>query len=265
MDARQMAILLRTKMRAATWPGGTQDVVLGNRVYVVCDGLEEEEIPGAPFALIHVGDYTADEKRPTLLDQPFNVVVVVAAAGDRLGEAAVLGTSRSGDVMGSTKGRGVLEVSRALLAAVEDLTGADGAPILVSLGSGSRARPVGEGRLVVAQQHMIRALCTAQPEYQAPPWFSATKSGADVDLQWALPGVPQPILQAVRVQYAAGSTPPATPTAGTTVYEGVDTSETHTPAGFPASYSIWAAYSETGASENQTYSEVERWTARTVT
>ena len=265
MDARQFAMILRAKMRAATWPGGTQEVILGNRVYVAADGLEDEDIPAPPFALLHIGDFSADAKRPQLHEQQFNLVTVVNVMGDRLGEQAVLGGPRSGDVLGSTKGRGVLEVLQGLLASVRELTGTDGAPIIATLGSGSRARQVGENRHLAAAQAVLKTLVTADPEWLPVPWFTATKSGADVDLAWALPGVPTGILQAVRVQYAAGSTPPATAASGANVYAGLGSSTSHTPAGFPASYSIWAAYSETGAAANEAFSSSQPWTERTVT
>lgn len=265
MNARQYAWIFREKMRAATWEGGTQELVLGDRVYVVIDGLEEEDIPAPPFALIHVGDYTADPKRPQLHTQQFNIVTVAQVFGDRLGEQSVLGGPRTGSVLGSTLGRGVLEIAQALLAPVREVAGADGLPVIASLASGSRARQVGENRHLAAQQAVVRAVVTADPEWLPVPWFTATKAGANVDLQWGLPGVPAPMFQSVRIQYAAGSTPPASATAGTNVYNGTGTSTSHTPAGFPASYSIWAAYSETGAVAEEAYSSAELWTPRTVT
>jgi hypothetical protein len=263
MDARQMALVLRHKLRAATWPDGTQELILGNRVYIAADGLEDEDIPAPPFALLHVGDFSADPKRPQLHEQQYNLVTVVNVMGDRLGEQAVIGGPRSGDILGSTLGRGVLDVTQGLLASVRELTGADGAPIIASLGSGSRARHVGENRHLAAQQAVIKGAVTADPSWPPVPWFTATRSGANTDLVWDLPGVPQGILQEVRIQYAAGSTPPATAGAGTNVYAGTGTSTSHTPAGFPASYSIWAAYSETGAAANEAFSSSRLWTGRT--
>ena len=108
-------------------------------------------------------------------------------------------------------------------------------------------------------------MVTADPEWLPPPWFTATKNGAAVDFQWKNPPIPAGIFRQVRIQYAAGSTPPASATAGTNVYAGTGTSTSHVPAGFPASYSIWSCYTETGEDTNQAYSLEERWTARTVT
>lgn len=262
MDARQYALELRSIMRAATWPSGAAEKILGNRVYVVAEGIEEEEIPAPPFALLSIGNYTADEKDPGLVTQEFDLSVVVQVFGDRLGESAVLGGPRTGDVMGSSLGRGVLDVSRGLLQSVRDLTGADGLPVQGSLGSGAQIRRIGESSLV-GQHHVIRAVCTVDPEYMPVPWFTATKSGSNVDLAWALPAVTGAFRRVV-IRYATGSTAPASASAGTAVYTGTGTSKTHTPTSFPASYSIFAAYTDTGAEEDQAYSENERHSQRTV-
>lgn len=264
MDLRQLILAARAKMRAATWPQGAGEVVLGNRVFACADGIEEEQIPLPPFALIHPGEYTTDPKRSSLINAQMSVVVVIDVQGDPLGENAVLGGPRSGDVLGSSKGRGILELSQALLAPVREVTGADGLPLIVNLGSGTRARPIGDNRHLVAQQHVIRCFCTTLPEWLPVPWFTATKNGNDVDLAWKLPPDAAGLLQGVRIRFAAGSTPPADVTEGAEAYSGTGTSHTHTPGAFPVSYSIFAAYSETGATADHAHSINEPWTQRTV-
>lgn len=264
MDARQYVLELQALLRDAAWPDGTQEAVLGDRVHVVTAGLEEEEIPAPPFAFLHVGESTSDPRIPTLKNQDFHLVVVLPAMNDRLGSAAITGGPRGGSVLGSTRGRGIIEVSRALLASVRHLTGADGLPIQCHLGSGARARGLGDSRALVAQEHVLKAMVTEDPEWLPPPWFTATKNGSSVDLAWALP----PSVAAFRrvhIRYALGSTAPATVSDGSQAYLGSATSASHTPVAFPVSYSIFAAYTETGAAEDQAHSSHELWTRRTVT
>ena len=132
MSPRQVLLQLRYLARLATWPGGTQGLVVGADAFATAGPIPETRVSGrVPLAAFNLGNATPDEERPDLIDQEVLATVIVGVQGDPIGETALVGGSRTGGV-GSSNGRGLTEVAVPFLAALGSLTGADGTPIVVS-------------------------------------------------------------------------------------------------------------------------------------
>lgn len=217
MNSWQMAQQLKHVLGAAEWADGSGEVVFGpNSVIVFAGAPTEEEIPaGFPFALITIEDGTPDPDAPSLIVQGFRIAAVVEAAGDPMGEHAMIGSARAD--LGKSGGAGLLEVSERVRAAVQAMTGFDGAAIVVTATRIGTPTVLGKGRHAVVGEFSLDALCTSQPFHAAPQQVARQANTirwrgdhCEARFDWLR----------YRIAWAAGTTPPATPGAGTVVYTG---------------------------------------------
>lgn len=207
MNPWQLAQQIQHVLKAAAWPGGSQEPVFGEQKVAVYSGPPDAAtLPaGFPFALVIIGDYTPDPDEPGLIEQTFEIGVANQVEGDSLGSRAVLGGPIAD--LGSSMGRGSAELKAQALAAIEDLTGADGAAIVVSSQGGSGPQQL-DKRHLVFESCRLTAVCTTAPHYTAPQelrirgnvirWNGSQCSPRFDFLQY-------------RVGFVAGSTPAATP------------------------------------------------------
>lgn len=243
-SVRQVGMQLRKLIREATHPLGAAEVVLGSSFYLSA-GLDPSQLPSrAAWGLCLIDTFEADQDTPGLVTQTFGLIIATTVTSDPLGESSVIGANRTGGI-GSTKGAGVLNLEAPILDAVGSLTGADGAPILVSTASGAAITKVGSDE-IAQRQYQIRAVCTVADAWPAPSELVATDAGGgQITATWTLPPARYD-LRSLILRYAPGATPPATPTAGTGVAIDVtDTTVTFTPSGgSPYSLALFAAYSD---------------------
>jgi len=171
-----MAQQIKSILEATTWHDGG-DVVFGNQGSVACFAgtPTADQMPEAlPGALVLTGDYEHDDDDHSLLTQTFQVMVAVEVAGDPMGEFAVIGGSAPD--LNESGGRGSAEVSERVRSALQDLTGANGAKIMLSGGGGGGAQPLGDGRHVAYASVTLDAICTSQLAYAAPQQFAVAGS-----------------------------------------------------------------------------------------
>lgn len=207
MNPWQLAHQLRKVLREVTWPTGSGDPVFGtDRVTIYAGPPDQKALPvGMPFALIQIGESTPDPNAPGLLTQTFDIGMAVQVFGDRLGAHAILGSSAPD--LGKSEGRGSAEVKARAVSAIESLTGADGAAILVS-GSGGTGPQVIAGRQCVFESVRVSAVCTSAEHYTAPQEFK--RSGGILRWNGDQCSARFDFLQ-FRVGWVEGSTPAATP------------------------------------------------------
>lgn len=258
MNAWQALRALRAILRAAVWPDGTGEVVFSSRVHATA-GTPDGVVPGTgyPFCLLAPGSSDADEDQADLEISTIRVLLVVRGAGDAYGESALLGGPRSGGV-GSSKGRGLLEVEEVLRNAIEHLNGPDGINLRVTSRSAPQAQIVGSD-YIVSREYSLEAALTTDRTYAPPVRFLATAlGGGQVSLAWALPPARYDRVGVV-LRRAAGATPPASASAGTGVSlsSATATSKTDTPGAGQFSYALFGAYDEI----NQTPTTPDRYSA----
>lgn len=169
MNAWQLAQQIKHLLAAVTWPGGSAGAVFGSRgvfVYAGATPSDDELPPAFPFAAVTIDSGTPDPDEPGLIEQRFSIAVAAEAAGDPLGEHAIIGSARAD--LGSSAGAGVAEVSERARAALRSLTGADGAAVVVSATGVAAPAPLGRGRHVAFESLSLTALCTSDSSYAAP-------------------------------------------------------------------------------------------------
>lgn len=208
MNPWQLAQQLKATLAAVRWPDASAAVVFGPRSVLVFAGApsDEEAPPGFPFALVTIDAGTPDADDPDLILQQFTIVTAVEVAGDALGEFAVIGSATAD--LGKSAGRGVAEVSERVRAAVQDLTGIDGAAMVVS-GTGVTApASLGRGKHLAFDETTVTALCTSQPFYAPPQQVKV--NGSVVSWRGVHCEARFDFLR-YRIGYVVGSTPAETP------------------------------------------------------
>lgn len=242
MNSWQLAQQLRHELATVVWAAGSGQVVFGERsVLVVAGSPAEEEIPpGFPFALVTIDAGEPDPDEPSLIVQGFSIAAVSEAAGDPMGEHAMIGSARAD--LGKSAGAGILEVSERVRAAVQKLTGFDGAAIVVSGSAIGEPLNLGKGRHAVTQRFTLQAICTSQPFHAAPQ--QVARQGNTIRWRGDHCEARFDFLR-YRIFWATGTTPPATPAAGTLAYTGTarEAAVTIVPG---RTYAIFADYDPRG-------------------
>lgn len=239
MNSWQMAQQIKHKLANVTWAAGSAQYVFGPRSVFVFSGQppsDKELSPGFPFALVTIDAGTADDDHPELINQTFAVTIACEAAGDPMGENAVIGSARVD--LGKSAGAGSAEVGERVRYALQSLSGVDGAPLIVS-GAGITGPSVpAEGRHITFETYTVNAYCTSQPYYTSPEQLRYV-SGA---WRWAgLQCTSRFDFKSFRLGYSAGSKPAEDPAETTIVYTGSATSFVTTKVAGRA-YTIWADY-----------------------
>lgn len=203
-----------------------------------------------PMALLRPDGATSDsghDEEPDLVEQIVGLRLAVAIPGDAIGENALIGANRVGQT--DSRGRGLLEIEEEVFAAIERLNDIDG--VRIQSRAKSAATAVLHERIgyIGMRDYSFEAICTADRFYHPGSKLTATAlGGGSVSLTWVLPPDRYDRLR-VKLRRAAGSTPPATPSAGTGVTLSGDfaTSVTDAPGVGTFSYSLFGMYDESGA------------------
>lgn len=170
MNPWQMALQIREELRTVTWPGGSTKLVFGTGVHVFAGTPTEDQIPARfPWALVGVDGGTADESHPEFLEQSFTILIAANVAGDAIGEQALVGGPTS--ELGISGGRGAMELAERARSAIQNLTGADGAKVMVTAQS-TGVPTLLAGRHYVLDETTVTALCTSALHYAAPQELS---------------------------------------------------------------------------------------------
>ncbi len=260
---------------AQAWPDSPSQRVFGSgAVRISNDRKGAGDNLRVPYLLIYPGNADLDEEAPGIGLHRFDLLLVCSVEGDEIGGRALEGGPRTAG-QGSSFGRGLLEVEEPMMLAFENLTGADGARgAVVPATAVAVEQDKGTTLALAWRRYTLNAWCTRARHYEPPTSFVATKSGANVNMTWALPPTrwdfhaansPYTGVSArggIVIRKAAGSTAPTSATDGSAVtVSAFATSVSDTPASFPVSYAIFAGYDEVGNGIDR-YSAQETWTVR---
>lgn len=248
----------------AAWDTSPSEKVIGAAFAKITAGVDDDQdLPErVPFALLNLGNQTADDDDPRYLRQEIILALVASVEQDPFGEASLIGgASTKSPRSAYSEGRGLAEIEGAVLDEVSLLTGADGAPVVISYGSSGGTQTF-RGRSAVWRQYVLSCLCSRADEYPSPQNLVATGGAGQIALTWDLPAA-RFDLSSMILRYASGATAPATVTSGTD--GGVSTlatSKTITSLGAGTySIAIFAKYVDTNTGDPK-YSEQTTGTTR---
>lgn len=243
MNPWQFAQQIKFILERATWDGSGGQLMFGGTgsVAVFAGMPTSEQVPIAyPWALVGIDSGTFDPDHPDVLTQNFTLTIGALVAGDRMGEHAIIGGPAS--TLQKSGNRGVAEVSARARSYVQALTGADGCRVQLSGVTTSPPTAVDGARHLAMEQTTLSAVCTAQPFYDHPQRLRY--SGG----QWKWAGdhcaARFDFLQ-FRLVRKAGTSAPASPSDGTTIYTGTAQGWTGASTAGNA-YAVFADYNARG-------------------
>ena len=271
MTPWQLGQAIQANLRARDWEGNVAYQNVFSRGSTRISPIVAERLlslKSFPLCLIGIGNATHDPQTPTLLDQTFDVVIVTGIPGDEMGENAVIGGGRPAPVapltssQGQSGGRGITEVEEEFWAVVALMSQDTGIQIQGNAVSAAVVQEVAGLGFVVSRQYSIRATCTTMRTYlNATALVASAATGGAVTLAWT----PAPTQwdtfagsggQVIR--YAAGSTPPATRSAGLAGPTVTGVASGAVQSGLASgmySFSLFTAYNETGGASPDRWSD----------
>jgi len=259
MNPQQMALQIRDQLATVAWALASAELVFGENGARVVAGFPTSDLlpPVLPFVLVGVDSGTADPYEPAFITQDFTITIAASVHGDPLGENAV----RGGPVteLGVSAGRGVLELAERARSAVQDLTSADGAKIMLSMSATVGPTSLDDMPHLALHSQQLTALCTSALHYTAPQEIA--HDGND----WTWTGTQcsnRFDFKQYRLVHKTGSTP-STPADGTTVYTGTTASFTGvaTSGETYVAFADYSARQQTGVVEGSSSAEVGSYKA----
>jgi len=274
VNSWQVAKQLKYVLKARKWDG-TSNVIFNKNSVIVSANPELHALSTliVPICIIKPLDLTVDpefgEER-SLVERNVQLSLITAIGGDAAtSENAVLGANRTGGSLVS-EGRGLLELEEEVYGAIQRLTEQTGIKMSFISSSGNAVTRIDTGDAiwyVSMADYRFKFFCGTVRSYAPVRELMVTvpSIGTQNDLAWTLPPDRYDRYKIV-VRKATGTTPPASPSAGTGVTLGSDlaTSVTDTVVfGSTTSYSVFVAYDETHEplSVEERYSAAESITA----
>lgn len=252
MNAWQLLRQIKTTLEDATWPDGATEPVFGE---VVCSaGFPREGRLAVRMPLARVTLTSLTDDNQGLLIQGVEVEVTQSVRGDRTGEVALIGGTRSAG-QGSSSGRGLTEIEEVLYTSLAKIARLEGIQLRLDLATAAAAGQDAELGYLAWRTYEFSAWVTQARTYPAPTRFRGSDTGGDATLLWSLPPSRYDLLGLI-LRRASGSTAPAAIADGTGVALAVtDTTVVDTLSSGTYSYSLWASYDETGAGAADRYSD----------
>lgn len=253
MSPGQILRELVATLKALTWSDAPAEKVFGEDVAEVVEVDGDTLLGSFPQCLVTVGNGTPDPDEPGLREQDFGVHIVADVAGDATGGRLLTGASRGGGV-GSSEGKGLLELAAVVEEALRRLTGADGLPVLVEAAGMPQIAPLGDEKSIGHLTLLVRAVCTAADEYEAPRHLVVVQGAAGhATVTWKNPSSRFDFRRTIIVR-KAGSTAPTSPTDGTEVYAGALLTLDDACGVGTFTWAAFAAYTWTGVAADEHYS-----------
>lgn len=230
-----------------------------------------------PMVFLHPGAAEADPEIRGLARMPVHARLTCISE-DEMGENVLIGANRGSNGQGSSDGRGLLEIEEEFLRAIDRFNNQAG--VLLTGGFVGAVEPAYADGIgyIATRNYLFDAQVTRARYYHPPLHVAATANGGgQVTIAWGAPPArfdhhPLHAWEALRggmvVRYAAGSTAPASPTAGSSAGTvsgpfGVSLVVTGlTPGTY--SFAVFTGYDETGSGSNERFSDQEDGTTVTV-
>jgi len=244
MNVWQVARQLKDTLAARAWTDSPTQPVFGK--VIVSAGVAERALGQLrfPFCQILPQDAEVDAQAIGLENQRYLIRIVARVAADPWGESIVIGGPRQAG-QGGSGGRGLLELEEEVLAAAGEMIRTNGIRLRLQWRSSVAVEEVEGLGVVGTKEIQVDAWTTTTRSYEAPSRLAGTIPGGGATvLTWTLPPARYD-RNALILRRAAGSTAPATTTAGTGVAVGaLVTTVADAPGVGTFSYSLFMGYDE---------------------
>ena len=248
MNILQITKQLRFRLKTIVWPGSAIKVFHPDSILVTNDEMSKLVGGGCipPIAAIRAKESGSDpdfQEEPGLLRYGIDVEIATTVDGDRAGQGSLLGANASGT---TSEGRGLLEFEEQVSVAFQLLTSEDGVSIISQIdGTGTIDDVPGRDNWV--SKAIQKVAWTTLTRFFHPPIkiLAVDAAGAgDTDITWRLPPARFDFFN-VRLVRKAGSSPPASETDGTNIFETTSaTAFTDSPGAGTFTYGLFTAYDE---------------------
>lgn len=266
MNLYQFVRQAKYLLKAETWPDGSaQRVFAPESVRVTAGPLDPEATDlRFPLCLIEPGEPEADPTDPDLVRLRITVSVAAQMEGGDVAERVLVGGPRTTG-QGVSIGRGVLELAERVQSCLGRLTGIDGVRAVMRHLGGPAATPLGDGGYLAAQSMTFEALGTTTPHYENHRFLAASdRTGGVARLTWVLAPARFDMFDGSGtrlkpvIRYASGATAPTSVSGGTgvTIASATDETVDVTTGAGTFSFSLFAAYTESGQASAEKYSDI---------
>lgn len=245
MNSGQILRAVKKHLEARAWDVGAGETVFGGVVITGRTTQAAVEL-GFPLVELRVLGETPDPEHPQVVTAELEVALSVWNESDQLGEFAFAGGALPNGI-GSSDGKGLLQVEGQLKAAIAKLGRSQGVRVVAFTGDGSEGTIVEQSGYVAQRTYRLRAIATAEETFPAADWFKAAAAGSgNVTLTWRALTTRFDFYR-VTINRKAGSSAPtsATDATATTVYSGALSTFSDSPGAGTFSYAIWVQYDDT--------------------
>jgi len=255
VNSWQLLRQLKATLEAAAWSDSPSELVFGQ--VALSAGFASDSRPSVQFPLCRVRPLgeAPDEEEPGLVQLQVEVELTQRVYGDRTGEVALVGGSRSSG-QGGSDGRGLLEIEEELKSTLGALARVEGIGLRFDHATSAAAGEVDGFGYLVFRVYTFSAWLTESRTYPAARKLAGTDAGSQTaDLTWENPASRFDRSDLV-LRVASGSTAPSSVTDGTGVTVGAAAeSLSHAPGGAGTwSYALFVGYDETGSGSPDRYS-----------
>lgn len=246
MNQWQIAQQIKYLLEQRKWDDNVSNTVVFGKVVVSSMSMEDliRNAPIVPFAAIRMGPQTHDNDFPELvLDGGIDVEIAVRVANDPFGQSDLIGGVRLD--LTKSQGRGIGEVIAEVHGAIKRNDNETGISLFSRNASDTNT-------LVIGRHNYFSKTVEVSSKGGVSRFFHPARELANSSgtLSWILP--PDRFdRKRVVLRYASGSTPPSSPTAGSsaTLAADLSTSYVHGTDGQGSgtfSYALFGAYDYTG-------------------
>lgn len=257
MNTLQIARQIKHLIQAATWGEGLDQRVLASTSIRITDGVDEALVNemAFPFCAIVVPPGDGDAEEPVIRTTRIQVSLLMLNAGDRWGEAALIGSTRNTD-SGSTANKGLAEIMDRLEGALADLDQQDGIQSVAFASGGSGPVGKAQSRIVSQADLFVTAVHEQVRSYPPVQRLRGTAAGGTATLTWIDP--PNRFdRKDIYVERVTGSVTSFTRGSGTVISSSVAIGTqtlANTPAAGTYTYGVWGGFDEQGSGTRDRFS-----------
>ncbi len=183
MNDWQVALQIQHIVKTLDWPNADSLFRSDSVIITPVSGAEVLKFHLVPMCLIGISNASPiGHRQEEIIEQGFDLVIIVAVGGDKSGQSSVVGKDRG--TTGAT-GRGLLEYGDVLKTGIAFMTKTQGIEFSFIGASDTTISRLGNAGSVMSRNYSFVGRLTQQKTYDEGSAFRQTESGGTVTLTWA--------------------------------------------------------------------------------